>query len=237
MRPKRLLVRAGYVCFILCLLLMVPSIPVYAQEGMDRSDAPLPYPATFHGLTDYTYLGALTDGEGSALHDPQAMGDDLDNLDDEDGVLFLTDCIPGQLSIVRVETYVKTGEPGRLQAWIDFNQDFDWDDEGEQIIVNFMPGIGHNTYDLQFDVPAVATLGPTFARFVISLTEDCAYDQETMDGEVEDYMLEIEEDLVPVGGDVYPINKMILFIPWIVLAAIVLCGGIYLAKNRVFSTK
>ncbi|MFC2013406.1 DUF2341 domain-containing protein [Chloroflexota bacterium] len=39
----------------------------------------------------------------------------------------------------------------------------------------------------------------------------------------------------PVGGEVYPVNKVSLITPWIALAAIILAGGVYLIRRRVHS--
>jgi len=38
-----------------------------------------------------------------------------------------------------------------------------------------------------------------------------------------------------VGGDVYPVNKMSLLIPWIVLGIVILAGCVYLIRRRVYS--
>ncbi|MFC2013359.1 choice-of-anchor Q domain-containing protein [Chloroflexota bacterium] len=40
-----------------------------------------------------------------------------------------------------------------------------------------------------------------------------------------------------VGGDVYPVNKVALIVPWIALAAVILAGGIFLIRRRVHSYK
>ena len=50
--------------------------------------------------------------------------------DDEDGLESGDILIPGENTIL----FVRQGDvAGILNAWIDFNRDGDWDDEGEQI--------------------------------------------------------------------------------------------------------
>jgi hypothetical protein len=207
---------------------------IFDEAYADYSDAPSPYPETFHGVTEYVHLGNYVDKDLLALQDPQATGDDLDHLDDDDGVQFLTDSIAGHTSSVRVQTYVLSGHTGYLQAWIDFNRDFDWADAGEHIITDFSLGAGVNYYDLQFNVPAGATPGQTFARFIINMGEGIDYDQITMDGEVEDYMLEIKAPPSPmsVGGEVIPINRIAVLTPWLLLIFTLMIGGTILVLSR-----
>jgi len=65
--------------------------------AVDFGDAPDPtYPtlqASFgasHIIDNVTYLGITVDGESDGLPHPSALGDDNNNIDDEDGVLFVT---------------------------------------------------------------------------------------------------------------------------------------------------
>jgi hypothetical protein len=56
--------------------------------------------------------------------------------------------------------------PGLLNAWLDFNRNGSWADQGEQIFTNVLLVAGPNP--LSFPVPAWAVPGPSFARFRFS---------------------------------------------------------------------
>lgn len=73
----------------------------------------------------------------------------------------------------------------RLDAWIDFNGDGDFNDPGEQIFTNKAVNAGDNL--LTFVVPAGAASGQTYARFRISTAGNLAPTGIASDGEVEDY--------------------------------------------------
>ncbi|WP_182867750.1 FG-GAP-like repeat-containing protein [Rhodopirellula sp. JC639] len=76
-----------------------------------------------------------------------------------------------------------------VSAWIDFNQDGTWSD-GEQVV----HGASVGEFDRQlfeFDVPQDAVLGKTWARIRLSDSADVGVDGTALDGEVEDYPVEI----------------------------------------------
>ncbi|MFC1927208.1 PKD domain-containing protein [Chloroflexota bacterium] len=161
--------------------------------GKDLGDAPDPaYPTLLandgarHNVGDL-YLGAAIDAELDGIPNSTATGDDNDNVDDEDGVAFTTALVRGQSANVTVTA----SAAGYLDAWLDFNDDGDWADAGEQIFADESLSAGDNY--LSFPVPfsAVQTAG-TFARFRFSSTGGLSYDGLADDGEVEDYMVAIE---------------------------------------------
>lgn len=175
------------------------------------------------------------------------MGDDEDNDDDEDGITFTSPLTPGVSADVNVLVDCTANEGGYLNAWVDFNADGDWNDSGEQIFTNLWLDVLDDPdtptpYDLSFDVPIDAIPGTTYARFRISSEEGLSPTGEAYNGEVEDYMIEIEEEEPPpspeppavgaVGGEAYPINKVGLIVPWIVLAVVIAAGGFYLIRRR-----
>ena len=129
------------------------------------------------------------DPEPDGQPDPDALGDDNDGNDDENGVVFNTPLVSGQ----QAEVTVFASTQGLLQGWIDFNADRDWVDTGEQIFMNKPLIAGPNV--LTFDVPATAmqeSTFATFARFRFSKTRDLSFDGPARDGEVEDYAVRIE---------------------------------------------
>jgi hypothetical protein len=73
---------------------------------------------------------------------------------------------------------------------VDFNDDGDWSDSGEQIFTNQPLSAGGN--NLNFAVPAEATVTPqTFARFRLSTESGLSFTGQALDGEVEDYQVAI----------------------------------------------
>ena len=183
----------------------------------------------------------MRDDESDGQPTPDAMGDDNNVSDDEDGVIFTS--LPldrGTWETVDIE--VLTVVTANLTAWIDFNRNGSWGDPGEQI---FNVTLTSGTYGMTFYVPYDAVPGNTFARFRISEESGLSYTGHSDTGEVEDYMIEIAGEPSPlttprirdgeegVGGDVYPVNKPALLIPWIALSIVIISGGIYLVKRRV----
>ncbi len=79
-----------------------------------------------------------------------------------------------------------------MNAWLDFNGDGDWDDPNEQIFFDTSLPIAGDNY-LNFYSPPDAVPGTTFARFRFSHDLGLDYLDVASDGEVEDYMVEIEE--------------------------------------------
>jgi len=184
---------------------------------LDYGDAPADYPTRLSqdgarhiippgGAT--LYLGTVppdpdNDGQPTAT----ANGDDDDGIDDEDGVEFPATLVVGQQATVEVTT----SATGRLDAWIDFNDDDDWNDSGEKIIDNVLQTQG--TFSHSFSVPATAQGGALIARFRYSRQGGLLPTGQADDGEVEDYQVavlaeadieltkRVSSDVVDVGTD------------------------------------
>jgi len=170
------------------------------QKDIDFGDAPDPtYPTKLasdgarHYISPNVYLGRAVDGESDGQPNATATGDDNAGVADEDGVVFLTDLIPGESATVQVTASTQ----GYLNAWIDWNADGDWGDVDEQIATDRLLSAGVNT--LTISVPARATTGRTFARFRFSTVRNLRYNGLAADGEVEDYQVQIVEAFVPLA--------------------------------------
>ena len=118
--------------------------------------------------------------------------------DTDDGVLLGgnslqgQNLVPGSTSILNLTT---SGN-GELNAWIDWNQDGDFTDTGEQIATNVTPT--SNAIALSVTVPNTATLGNTYARFRYSTDTSLGPTGAASDGEVEDYAVEIAPNPPPL---------------------------------------
>lgn len=166
------------------------TFTVSLGAGRDYGDAPSQYPVlkadngASHEIVMGFQLGAAVFSSADGVPTPNADGD----LGD-DGVVFGEMTSGFQATVTVTAAGITLDRPGRLDAWIDFNGDGDWDDSGEQIFPSVALVNGVNS--LEFTVSASAVVGDTFARFRLSsdggLTPQGAAD----DGEVEDYRITI----------------------------------------------
>jgi subtilisin family serine protease/subtilisin-like proprotein convertase family protein len=145
-----------------------------------------------HDRTANFQLGKLVDAELDGAPTADADGDDLFGEADEDGITVLNaQGNPGGLlsegeNTIRIEV---AGVGGRLQGWIDFNGDGDWDDAGEQIFTDLAlnPGVHFRTITIPVGSLPEDALA---ARFRWSEFSGLGYDGDGGRGEVEDYRLE-----------------------------------------------
>jgi len=183
---------------------------LYCVSGLipyDFGDAPDPtYPTleasdgARHRLGSLIYLGADVDADDDGQPTANADGDDTGDRDDEDGVTFTSVANPGGTALVDVAA----SESCLLNAWVDFNADGDWSDAGEQVFTDEALAAGVNA--LGFAVPATASVGvSTAARFRASSAGGLSPGGSAGDGEVEDYMITIEElDFGDAPDPTYP---------------------------------
>lgn len=135
-------------------------------------------------------LGANIDAEPDGTPSVDALSDDSTGLDDEDGIQFVTPILASSTLTNRASVVVTASGVGKLDAWIDFNRDGDWNDPGEQIFVSTNVVAGRNL--LSFTVPKGANVGTSFARFRISTLGSLGPTGLALDGEVEDYRVELK---------------------------------------------
>ncbi len=125
----------------------------------------------------------MPDAESDGRPDPNALADDTDDNDDEEGV-WIPPLVPGEPASLTVEV---SGGGGIVQAWIDFNGDATWQST-EQVCNGYLPD-GINT--ITVPVPPDAVVGERFARFRISSKGRLGPEGSAPDGEVEDYDVSI----------------------------------------------
>jgi|GEM_PF-3026310 len=174
-------------------------IPICEEpETYDFGDAPDPtYPTLLANdgarhiyLAPYMGVGVDSDPDGQPTIN--ADGDDNDEWDDEDGVEQVGQWFTGETGEIDINmTWTPFG--GNLSAWVDFNQDGDWDDAGEQIFADMYLSEG-TTHTLIVSIPGDALLGPTYARFRMSTDSGLSYTAEASDGEVEDHVVTIYDN-------------------------------------------
>ena len=150
------------------------------QVLVDYGDAPASYQNPSHVLVDGIQLGADVSEDVDGYADANADADTFD-----DGVTF-----PSVLPSINPISVSVEGDGGYLQAWVDWNQDGDFDDAGEQIAEDLQDTDG----DGQIDIVASAATGTVDANDVItrfrwSTTPSIDPYEGADDGEVEDYQV------------------------------------------------
>ena len=151
----------------------------------DYGDAPASYPVSqassgaSHTLGG-PRLGLLVDEENDAFTSVAADGDDLNNLDDEDGVIF-DDLVIG---FTGSATVTVTGSGGIVDAWIDWDQGLSW--SADERIITSAAFTNGETRSVPFVIPTNAMPGVTFARVRVSTAGSAIPTFSAPDGEVED---------------------------------------------------
>lgn len=167
---------------------------------LDFGDAPQSYPVVLaqdgarHNFLRTLHLGPQWDAESNGQASSGATGDDANPAgapDDEDGVRFLGPLRGGATGHVEVVA----SATGFLDAWVDFNRDGDWAEEGEKIY--HRQALAAGTNNLSFAVPAAAGVGETFTRWRLSSKGGVGFTGEAEDGEVEDHSARLEQRLDP----------------------------------------
>ncbi|TWT96191.1 Thermostable alkaline protease precursor [Botrimarina colliarenosi] len=149
-----------------------------------------------------TFLGTVApDADPGTLQSSNAQADDtLFSPDDEDGVRMASSIVAG--SDVLIDVTATGTSSDRLFAWIDFNNDGDWDDAGEMItIAGGTPLESGKTTRLVIDTSGIAIDGTAASyaarfRWGQGIT---GYTGLASTGEVEDYRLTRVLNAVPVG--------------------------------------
>ncbi len=166
------------------------STQTTALAQLDFGDAPASYGTLFaddgarHVILNNLHMGAGVDFEINGQPNATATGDDINGIDDEDGVT-----LPGLFIAGRNATViVNASAVGKLDAWIDFDRNGKFD-PSDRIADSLTMSPGNNS--IHFTVPANAVTGGTFARFRISTAGGLGPTGSAADGEVEDYATSI----------------------------------------------
>ena len=159
---------------------------------MDSSDAPATYATATHTITGIR-LGATVDDNDANLASSNALGDDSNNVDDEDGVVLPSQFAQGLSSPATISIQ---NASGYVNAWADWNQDGDFLDAGESVLSEQALTLGDT--NVAIAVPSTAALGPTYLRFrVCNASNVCnTASGQASSGEVEDYAINIRAPAV-----------------------------------------
>ncbi|CAD7698190.1 unnamed protein product, partial [Ostreobium quekettii] len=205
-------IRGSYVNGIATLGVSAVAIREAAPALYDFGDAPgtfwygfeSPYPVSEDGarhLDSGPRLGLERDIEVFGEHGRYAETDDENDVDDEDGIVFASPFIVSltdSVSTGSVDVHLTNADStsNRLDAWIDWNRDGDWDDPDEQIFTDFDLGTFDGIQALNFVIPQDTGTnveeGLSYARFRLSTAGGLATTGPASDGEVEDYQITID---------------------------------------------
>ena len=156
-----------------------------------------------HEIKPGNFLGTLIDGEVDGQPNVFATGDDLDGApNDDDGVVLNLVDTNGDSLISAGEALnfeiTVSGIGQSLHAWIDFNGDGDWLDEGERLFdvggVDVNPGVNTTgNADPNLDIPAVIAPAGTSSTKVLAARfrlgpSGLGFAGPADSGEVEDYL-------------------------------------------------
>lgn len=180
--------------------------PTAAQTGFTAS---YPVTVTDDGARHASVgpqLGTLRDDDSVAAPSANADGDDIANLDDEDGISFVTSIMRSPTANTAASIVVSLVNPdaisNQFSGWIDFNRDGDWSDSGEHIFDNVDLGTSAGDVVLSFTIRSGSIIGDTFARFRLSSAGQSDVTGLAADGEVEDYKLTVINSSTPALVDV-----------------------------------
>ncbi|MCC9601398.1 Ig-like domain-containing protein [Stieleria sp. JC731] len=176
----------------------------------DYGDAPDTYLTSVaaggpsHGISQAVGLGTLVDREVDGFPTATALGDDNNNVDDEDGIQLLSPLGPGGTATIQVNARNTSGQPAYLQGWIDFNANGVFD-ASEQVITNANVAAGLS--NVTVSVPANAVIGSTYARFRYSPTAGIGPAGDADLGEVEDYQFDILQQASVANDDTFTVSR------------------------------
>lgn len=156
---------------------------------LDYGDAPDPTYPTLQASNGARHLpggpwlgdsGDAPDAELDGQQSANALGDDFDGNDDEDGATF-----PRLLTGVATNfTFEVSGTSGVVEVWLDVNRDGVWQSPGE-LIHSGTYGVGLHT--VAYTLPGTAVEGSSFVRMRISSAGTASPEGLALDGEVEDH--------------------------------------------------
>ncbi|MCB9157081.1 MAG: choice-of-anchor E domain-containing protein [Caldilineaceae bacterium] len=176
------------------------DLPTAAQSGFASDYATTSATGgASHNVAAILRIGAQIDGESDGQPSAGADGDDANGVpDDEDGVQLKTPLRPSFKSIISIGLQQPLNSSAYVNGWIDFNQDGDFTDPGEQIasdnlVNNNAVRTDASNETIDFDIPPNAMIGFTYARFRYCSTPGGCNTPSgaAADGEVEDYRVEI----------------------------------------------
>ncbi|WP_157593857.1 GEVED domain-containing protein [Rubripirellula obstinata] len=168
--------------------LYADDLTTVAEPPSDFGDAPDSYDTTLasdgarHAAVG-PILGTLRDVDEDARAPLNGTSDN------DDGVMFGAIGVNASMAAVNIDVSNAIDEEAKVDAWIDFNRDGDFEDPGENVLQNVTVNNGMQT--LNFFLPNSLTVGENYARVRLSSEGGLGPNGLAADGEVEDYVIQI----------------------------------------------
>ena len=137
---------------------------------------------------------ATVDAESSTTPNAAATADGAD----EDGLIGTPVMTAGTTNFMTFATTNNTGAAAYLNVWIDFNNDGDFNDAGEQPVDDSSVATGTNTHYVETAVPGGAVTGVGLGiRVRLNSIVGVAATGAAGSGEVEDYLVTVRPFVAP----------------------------------------
>lgn len=164
----------------------------------DNSDLPSTYVEALHNVVDDASLGAIVtlDNSPNSNSSADATGDIDDSLTETLEFIINTN------KTLTLDVAEPNGETYYLQAWIDWNEDDDFDDADEQVAVNETDNDGDEQIEITINVPSTIISTNSFMRLRWSSELGLNISDIAPDGEVEDYEVKLLAHLEITGEKV-----------------------------------
>lgn len=180
-------------------------------QNRDYGDAPISYNNSLPAVhlipaSPTIYLGAVAPDAETGPSSPQdGSGDDVSNIDDEDGVVLPVEFEIGQNTQITISFTKPSGSLVFLRGWFDWNRDGDFLDDGE-LGVDLTLVAQTSPQTLTITAPIGSVVGASYARFRISdvliaggMTPTHGYEN----GEIEDYQIALRYPRATVFAKVF----------------------------------
>ncbi|MFK7802575.1 MAG: SdrD B-like domain-containing protein [Anaerolineae bacterium] len=160
-----------------------------------------------HLIVPSLMIGAAVDGEADGQPTATANGDDTTGApDDEDGITFPITITQNNTGVITATVLNTTGLTATLYSFIDWNGNGSFGDAGEVVTVTVPTGTNGNVL-INFTAPDDAEINEELgARFRLSTDSGLTADGFATDGEVEDYLIQVELLTVEIGNRVWTEN-------------------------------
>ncbi|KJG04351.1 hypothetical protein UB40_20910, partial [Photobacterium kishitanii] len=174
--------------------------------SVDRGDAPETYGKAGHRNRDVALsgtpdliLGTRWDPDIHDFFSDDATGDNVTGEDDEEGVAMPADIIVSTATVIPITISDTTGSGGRLNIFVDLNNNGVFTDPGELVLDDYSVTNGVNNVPVTLNAAYTNGYnGDTFIRFRLCDTADvCDTATGLVDnGEVEDYQFNLINQIV-----------------------------------------
>ena len=148
-----------------------------------------------HQIIPNLLLGDTIDGDSDGFPNAAALGDDQDNLNDEDGIVMLPslNITPGGTLRLPFRVTNTTGDTAYVEAWIDWNGDGDFEELNEMVADYKDNKDGVFPAFMIITVPDNALRDNLLGfRIRLSNSDNMTPYGRVNSGEVEDYLLKID---------------------------------------------